>query len=75
MSSPCPGCGEPLDESIYTADRAYKSCPSCSQARGRHAFRRIDDFGLRNTQGRQYIQSHCPECRGKQTALSPAFSC
>jgi hypothetical protein len=78
MSTTCSTCSEPLDESIYTADKQdnqYKSCPGCSQAAGKHAFRKASDFGRRNYKGREYIQSHCPECRSKQKAPSPAFTC
>lgn len=73
----CPVCGVPLNESVHTQDGHHKSCPSCSLAAGRHQFLPVGHFGLRTVGGRQYIQSHCPECRAspKLAPQTPAFTC
>ena len=68
----CSHCGLPLDESQFTDEKTWKSCPSCSQAHGgEHVFRRYPTaFGttparasLRHPEG---PQSQCTECRGNQ---------
>lgn len=60
-------CGEPIREAIVmkTANERLKSCPECSGRAGHHVFYREDIFGMRNMgDGREIIQSWCPECRG-----------
>jgi phage FluMu protein Com len=71
----CPSCGVPLNESVYTSDRLYKSCPRCSEKEGRHVFRKTEEYGERNNAGRQYIQSHCPACRSNREPPPAEFSC
>lgn len=75
-ADPCPGCGVPLNESIYTSDNQNKSCPGCSVAKGRHIFHKSPDaFGFRNNGPYQYIQSHCHACRTGQPASAPTITC
>ncbi len=78
MMADCPTCHDPLNESIYTSDKLHKSCPKCSEAAGRHVFRPLADFGVRNVGGHEYIQSHCLGCRTPPARLNtspPAFTC
>jgi hypothetical protein len=71
-------CGESLDDSItMTAggDR-LKSCPECSRRSGAHQFHPEGHFGTRNMgDGREIVQSWCPECRSNQPARAATATC
>lgn len=72
-------CGEPIREGIVmtTATGRLKSCPECSGRAGHHVFYREDTFGMRDmSDGREIIQSWCPECRGgNRPTQAPAYEC
>jgi hypothetical protein len=72
-------CGETLRQSVTMKTRSerLKSCPECSGRRGRHVFYREEAFGSRDMgDGREIIQSWCPECRaGTAPSGTSAYEC
>lgn len=65
--SPCPHCGEPLNES--QDEQGWKSCPQCSVENGEHVFRPLSDFGHTEARGTGHepdgVQSWCSSCRDR----------
>jgi hypothetical protein len=66
----CKHCGNPLNQSQYSADKKYKSCPRCSSNDGKeHIYYSYPSaFGTtplrESTRYPDGPQSHCQICRG-----------
>jgi hypothetical protein len=69
----CVSCQKPLNRSIYSSNRRWKSCPKCSVADGRrHMFYDYPgDFGTSDARvsddSPDGAQSYCATCRGGET--------
>ena len=80
-SNSCLVCGLPLNESQYSVNDDYKSCPKCSTENGKeHVYYTYpENFGItdkrssaKNPEG---PQSYCVPCRGRGTSGSPKVLC
>lgn len=81
MSIRCKICGEYLNDSQYSVDGKYKSCPSCSTANGQeHVYYQYPDcFGTtpkRATCNKpEGPQSYCTDCRGRGASNTTGLLC
>lgn len=72
LTSDCPHCTHALNRARYSADKALKSCPSCSVERGVHIFHpHPDAFGTTDARVTDHtpdgVQSYCAECRAGES--------
>ena len=81
MSKVCEICGKPLNESQYSNDKRYKSCPKCSTKNGKqHVYYTYpESFGVTNTRttknSPEGAQSYCTSCRGNNVNCFPQILC
>lgn len=77
----CKVCGKYLNDSQYSKDGKYKSCPSCSTANGQeHVYYPYpESFGTtpkRATSNKpEGPQSYCTSCRGRGTNNACGLLC
>ena len=81
MCNVCVICGRPLNESQYSKDKSYKSCPRCSKQNGKqHVYYRYPKhFGVTDKRSSRNspegAQSYCTSCRGNNINGSPQILC
>lgn len=81
MSDFCKVCDNALNESQYSSDVNYKSCPSCSKANGEeHVYYAYPDaFGTTqkrsSTSRPEGPQSYCARCRGRGDSYPEQILC
>jgi hypothetical protein len=74
---PCAHCGLPLNRSLFSSDRRWKSCPRCSGVDGQHHlfYEFPDAFGISDARisddSPDGAQSYCKTCRPTKR-LAPA---
>lgn len=81
MSKLCKVCGKPLNQSQYSKDGKFKSCPKCSTKNGEeHVYYDYPKhFGI--TQKRassnrpEGPQSHCESCRFEKDSYPDSILC
>ncbi|MDY4078263.1 MAG: hypothetical protein SOY42_05690 [Clostridium sp.] len=81
MSGICIICGRPLNESQYSSDKQYKSCPRCSERNGKqHVYYPYPkSFGVTDKRASKNspegAQSYCTICRGRGINCSSQILC
>lgn len=77
----CKVCGLPLNESQWSKDKEYKSCPKCSTKNGEeHIYYKYpENFGITpkraSTNYPEGPQSYCVPCRGNSIPEAKKVLC
>lgn len=77
----CKVCGNPLNQSQYSSDGEYKSCPKCSTDNGEeHVYYKYpENFGTTEKRSSSVNpegpQSYCIPCRGRGTSSTHKLLC